>query len=430
MHNLLKDVTIIVPIFVTTPEALGWLKECLASAFAQKCNVVIYDDGSTLDLEPVLGIYLHEYKFAKSEHYGVSHARNMAINIAKTDLILPLDCDDRLKPNAISELLEYWNRYHVPIYPDVTKFGDINVAHYPLLDFACDHIKNHVGFTSVNVLHSKAMWKQIGGYDESLDFYEDGEYNARLLGTFCGVRCPKPLVNYRIHANQRTNIFKSQSAKYAKQILEKVRNYSMPCPGCGKRRTASLNKIGTVSANRNTTNRNSAIREPRIVANLPNLNVVQDPNLMSVMNDKGELLAQYIGGKGRGKHWYRGISTGTGYRVKYGLYLYVDKTDVKDPGDTTGHSSFVRVVRPAPKVEQAPIAVVEPPKMPTPVRTAVKPVAKTPVWQAPDIAKMKMVDIMNLELTPAQAAVLLEQEETGRTRAKVIAWLTLKADEK
>lgn len=419
MASRLADVTIIIPIYVTTLEALGWLKECLASAFAQKCNVVVYNDGSTIDIAPVMGIYLYDYEFQAVENHGVSYARNRAIEAVDTELILPLDCDDRIKSTAVAELLEYWNRFKIPVYPDIEKFGDVVVPHYTLLDFACAHITEHVGFSSVNVLHSKAMWKQIGGYDESIAFYEDGEYNARLFGTFCGVRCPKPLVDYRMHANQRTKKYEKQSAYYAKLITEKVRTYKMACPGCSGRRTHSLNTNTTVQPNQN----------------MMSMNVQQNPDVMPMMDDKGYVLAQYIGGNGRGTHWYNGIGTGNAYRVKYGVYLYVDKTDSKEPTDTHTHTFFVRVVREAPVMAKqaavkAPVAEVLTAVTTTKRTSVTTSIARTPVWEAPNLAKMRMVDIQNLELTPAQAAILLEQEETGRTRAKVIEWLTLKADEK
>jgi glycosyltransferase involved in cell wall biosynthesis len=413
----LSDVTIVVPIYVTTPEALDWLKECLASAFAQKCNVVVYDDGSTIDIAPVLGIYLHDYEFSQVENHGVSYARNRAIEAATTDLILPLDCDDRLKDGAVEEMVAYWNLHGVPVYPDIAKFGTETVPHYVLLDFACAHITEHVGFTSVNVLHSKAMWKQIGGYDEGIIFYEDGEYNARLLGTFCGVRCPKPLVEYRMHASQRTKTYEKQSAYYAKLVTEKVRTYEMGCPGCRGRRTHGLNNSVVVQSNQS-------------------MNVQQNPTDMPLMDDKGYVLVQYNGGNGRGTHWYNGLSTGNAYRVKYGVYLYVDKNDSREPTDTHSHSFFIRVVREEPVMAKkapavkAPVAEVMTAMAPARRTAVTTSVARTPVWEAPNLSKMRLVDIQNLELTPKQAAELLEQEETGRTRAKVIEWLTLKAEEK
>jgi GT2 family glycosyltransferase len=416
----LSDVTIIIPIFVTTLETLDWLGECLDSAYAQKCNVVVYDDGSTVDLQQLLGIYIQDYKYVPVKNRGVSYARNKAIEAVDTELILPLDCDDRFKPNTVTEMLAYWDIHHVPVYSDVAKFGDINIPHYPLFDFACEHILKHVGFTAVSVLHSKAMWKQIGGYDESIEFYEDGEYNARLLGTYCGVRCPKPLVEYRIHAKQRTKTYEKQSAYYAKLITEKVRNYEMACPGCsGKRRTNSLNSRNTGG---------------QVMQSTQSLNAPQKPSEMPKMDDKGYVLVQYVGGRGRGTHWYNGLVTGNAYRVIEGLYLHVDKNDAREANDTHSHSFFVRVIQPEPVVKTAvPVVrtpIVEKVVVPT-VRAAVSTsIARTPVWEAPVIAKMRLVDIQNLELTPAQAAKLLEEEQNGRNRIKVVDWLTLKADEK
>ena len=419
-----SDVTIIIPVFVTNELSLLWLKECIDSAFANKCAVSMYDDGSTVDLTPVLSIYDHDYKYVPKENHGVSYARNRAIEAVTTELILPLDCDDRLKSTAITEMLAYFNQDDFPTYSDIEKFGEIKDPHYVLWDFACGNIQKTIGFSAVSVLHTKAMWTQIGGYDESVAFYEDGLYNARLFGTFCGVRCPKPLLEYRIHADQRTKTYEKQSAYYAKLVTEKVRNYKMACPGgCGgKRRTASgLNKSSAPTR-----------------ASTSTLFAPVDASAMAPVDSDGRVLAHYVGGSGRGTHYYQGLATRTQYKVLFGQYLYVDERDTKAADDTTSRSLLVKAGTPNKPAVKVTINTAQPPavtqKVPpvrTPVRTVqdmasskapsvsempietnkVLDVAREPETQnLPDIRNMTYRQVVTAMITPQEAKELLKAE--------------------
>lgn len=395
-----NDVSIIIPAYCTDAQSLVWLKECIDSAVNQCGEVVVYDDGSPVDIRPTTGKYTIVVGFG--DHHGVSHARNEAIKLASKPLILPLDCDDYLKPDAVSTLLKYWDG--TPTYPDVAKVGDENVPHYILLDFACEHILNHVGFSSVNVLHTKAQWQAVGGYDEQLEFYEDGEYNARLFSQYCGKRCPYPLACYRMHAGQRTKLYERKSAKYSKIIKEKARKLDMACSSCGKRRSST-----------NTDLIRGAIQSPEQLPAIP-----QDVNALPLTNSQGWVLVQYVGGKGRGKHYYQGTSTKEMHKVTYGQVIYVDPRDVDS-------SYFVAVVRPGSKavapVKEAAFA----PSVSTEevIRVPIAPVVRKAVVakDLPDITNMSTNQVFGLDVTTASATQLLKIELAGKNRTNIVKWL-------
>ena len=218
MSSRLDDVTIIIPAYCPTEESLVWFEECLESALSQGCFVSIASDDSPKSIYGIIyELWDDKISFVQiPEHRGVSYARNAATENAQTDLIFPLDSDDTLRLGAIEELVNIYDG--TPLYPDVRKFGDEDIPHYNLLEFDCRHVYEKVGLASVGVLHSKEHWKSVGGWNEHIDFYEDGEYNARLMLSYCGKRYPQPLINYRIHAGQRTRINKGRSAQQARYI--------------------------------------------------------------------------------------------------------------------------------------------------------------------------------------------------------------------
>lgn len=408
----MHDVTIIIPVYCTTKESLKWLDECIASAVIQNCNVMIWDDGSPISIDKIVSNYIDGDRFEciMAEHNGVSYARNHAISNAKTSLILPLDCDDTFKPGAVDKLMTVWNG--TPLYCDVAKFGDVTIPHYVLLDFDCLYIRKFVGFSSVNVLHSVEQWKSVGGYNTELDFYEDGEYNARLFSRYCGQRCPEPLVNYRIHKGQRTDQYKKVAHTYAKTLLKRIGEYEMACPGCNKGRRSAAN----AASNQFT---GKAVNMPMTMADVSELPLTQ--GLL--------VLAQYIGGKGRGKHYYEGHATKTRYKVTYGMYVYVSAEDTKLTDEFRNNSLLIRVVETAPKVVKPVEPVTQPMPLPEPTllqhREKVKGEAVVVpvhvVKDLPDIANMTVKQIYNSdEVTADNAAELLALEINGLNRGKVV----------
>lgn len=425
VYHSVHKVSVIIPVYVTTADGLVWLRECLESVRKQTYPVEIsaVDDGSTMDVASVFADYGLSYY--KQSNQGVSVARNVATEMATSELILPLDCDDRLKINAVAKLVDAWKG--IPIYPDIEKFGELNVPHYVLLDFDCDYVYRYVGYTSVNVLHAKSQWQQIGGWDPKITFYEDGEYNARLLGTFCGEHLKEPLVEYRIHSGQRTKTTTDQKL-YAKKVLMQVRSYDMPCPGCGKKRSIS---------NASKTNKSVAVPSNVTGSRSEATMFVSDASVP--LEFEGKVLATYVGGKGKGAHYYKGLVSREVRRVKFGDTVYVDPRDARDAEDVASTKLYVRMkldpaiaqakkVAPAQAEKASPAVVKRAPR-------AHEDVAKTPVTEpkvveVPDIYNMTLKEIGAMDIDAATATELLAAEKNGRNRTKVIAILQGKMGKK
>lgn len=350
-----SDVTIIIPTYCWDEESISWAHQAVSSALSQKCKVAVYDDASPV--EPVFLKDMETVRYVRGRlHKGVSYARNMAASLADTELILPLDGDDIFVTDAVSTLLRYWDG-NTPVYPDISKFGIENDSHYELLDFHCDHILNHVGFASVNVLHRKANWIELGGWDEGLEFYEDGWYNAQLFSRHCGRRCPKPLVGYRMHPKQRTKLYASRAAEFSKLIMDRIRRLDMACSSCSKSRSA-----------RQAGNPVAVVPSPTV-----------DPSSLPGELD-GRVLVQYIGGQGKAKHYYQGPVTKFMYKVTYGDWVYADLSDITPSSLFKRYSAPPAAPQPAASIVPAPIPQKVEMAAPKPVeRKPVKPVERKPV---------------------------------------------------
>lgn len=398
----MRDVSIIIPTHIRTDEELGWLKECIESAVKQDCEVVVFNDGSIIDPYELLTKYPVIYEHGDRK-FGAAYARNMAANLATKELILPLDCDDRLVDGAVDKLLSVWDG-EVPVYPDVSKFGDVYIEHYALLDFKCDWVYTYVGFSSVNVLHKRDYWLELGGWDTSLEFYEDGEYNARLFSRWCGKRYPEPLVEYRQHSNQRTKLYNKQASAYQKLVLARSRRLIMACKGCGSK---SASKV--TAASRAIPKTQSVEEAIAMAATMPG-------------ELDGLVLAVYVGGKGMGKHYYQGPKSKYPYKVIHGQNIYVDPNDTNE---FNTHSLFQRV-----KGQEVAKATPPLPKPMTPAgskvtRTARVSPDKNPVEdeKLPNVSNLSFKQVTELKLDADSALILLKAETRGKKRKQIMDYL-------
>lgn len=102
---------------------------------------------------------------------------------------------------------------------------------------------------------------------------------------------------------------------------------------CNKRRTPSSHNAPAAAKSAVATPAQSEQRDtlPRVAgSSLP----------MSVSSSSVQ--ARYIGGKGKGKHYYRGPVTKFAYKVTHGDVVNVDPRDA-DANETVGRSMFIAV---------------------------------------------------------------------------------------
>lgn len=303
MDYTAKDVTVITPAYIKSSEYVLWLLQCIESVLHQGCNQIIVDDGSVIDVSNVVSRYGGRVKYIKfPERNGPAYCRNHAVSQCNTKLILPVDCDDILKEDALQKMLKVYNETGIPVYSDLYKFGTENVPHYPLKDVTEELLRSVTGLAAVTVLHSVEQHYAIGSW-ESMDLYEDGFYNAKLFATYCGIRIQEPLLGWRQHDKQRHRNM-SMQVKNRIYVLERLKELKMCC------RKPIRSTLATIEATK------SAV-------------VTAAPVRTSVArrNRQGMLKVRYLGGRGRGPHNYRSRVTNTQYRLVHGQIIDIDAQD-------------------------------------------------------------------------------------------------------
>jgi glycosyltransferase involved in cell wall biosynthesis len=188
------------------------LREALASVEEVRnenlLEVIIVDDGSSdADTLRILkNVAEAGYKVVSQPNRRVSAARNTGIRLAKGEFILPLDSDNRLRDVYLNEGVSLLNENPSigVIYADAEWFGEETgrwyVQEFDLLSLL------RMNFIDVCALYRKALWEEVGGYDEQMPWMgvEDWDFWLRLAshgGTF--VHLSKIGFDYRVRADSQ-----------------------------------------------------------------------------------------------------------------------------------------------------------------------------------------------------------------------------------
>ncbi len=201
----MSDVTVVIACF----EYGRFLPEAVASARGQGARVVVVDDGSTgaethAALDAVAGPGVEVLRL---EHAGVCEARNAGLARVATPYALVLDADDRLAPGALAAL-------RAPLDAD------------PRLGFAYGHMRcfgaaSHVlrmrpydpyrllyrHAIGLSALARRELFADTGGFDPSLEHYEDWELWLHALAHgWRGRLVDAEVLEYRRHPGGRSKL--------------------------------------------------------------------------------------------------------------------------------------------------------------------------------------------------------------------------------
>lgn len=200
-------VTVIVPVY----KYADYVTEALASVAAQTLetlDLVVIDDASPDDSADMVLAWMraHEARFNRLillrhvENAGLGFARNSGFAAAETPYVLPLDADNRLRPEASATLLAALEASTAAFaYPAIRQFGDksevFGTTPYSVLRLACGN------YIDAMALVRKSAWAAAGGYDHVRYGWEDFDFWCRLAerGQF-GINVTDVLADYRVHA--------------------------------------------------------------------------------------------------------------------------------------------------------------------------------------------------------------------------------------
>lgn len=248
--------------------------------------IVVWDSPNKCEIEkayPYVRIISASLPFSIGDEVkfggnGAGASRNQGVSISRAPLLFFLDADDVLaSPDALQKMLDAWNSEQAIIYSDYLgkaiwdyeaakkAMGD-NLLDYNTKtsaavfkkqsqDFDCELALRQPEYqrdtnmpfyhwSLVSVLIPKAWHIKAGGFDETMDTWEDVLYHWKLARMgYCYHRIQEPLVLYNYHKGYRREASQvidengrqkhKSLVQYIKTELERIK--PMGC-NCGKRK--------------------------------------------------------------------------------------------------------------------------------------------------------------------------------------------------
>ncbi len=242
-----------------------------AQEFRKWEAIIVWDSEKPID-----EYYLKAYPYIKLLHTpraksGPGVGRNLGAKNARGRFLVFIDADDWLYPGAFGKFIEYWNQYGSIIYSDYVGksytlsenlhiFGDKllrynektkeTIVLHNSSDYDCQRAQRQPDMDRRDLYHwclvtcliPKEWHDEIGGFDESMDSWEDVDYHWRMARAGkCYERIKEPLVVYRFATGNRREfalpendggIVARKLLNYMKKKYERIENKM--CVGCGK----------------------------------------------------------------------------------------------------------------------------------------------------------------------------------------------------
>ncbi|MFB2833547.1 glycosyltransferase [Floridanema evergladense] len=147
-------------------EAISSVETCQDAVY----EIIIVNDGSTEPLTKKVLQYLKDngYWVIDQSNQGLARARNKGISKARGRYILPLDSDNKIRPEYITKSIEILDRFPEVgvVYGDVQLFDQRkNIVIVPDFDINRLAMGNYIDACAVL---RKQVWLDCGGYDDKI----------------------------------------------------------------------------------------------------------------------------------------------------------------------------------------------------------------------------------------------------------------------
>lgn len=187
---------------------------------------IIVNDGSIDDSEKVILDKIGKddrFTYIRQTNKGLAYSRNQGIRASESEYILNLDADDKISDTYLENGIKYLDRNRdCSIYYGKAKLfyddGYEEEWKLPKFDYKLLLVSNHV-YSSF--IFRKEEFEEVGGYDETMDAYEDWEFLVRFMRGKKAYMTDDVVFYYRRHRGSMDSSFKKNVNLYRQYILYK-----------------------------------------------------------------------------------------------------------------------------------------------------------------------------------------------------------------
>lgn len=207
----MPKVTVVVPVYCSTREHEGFLRETLQSVAAQTFRdfeTVIVDDRSPIDITPLVSCLENVRVLRNETNLGHAESRNAGVKAAEGELIAFLDHDDIWLPEKLQLQIEVFdaNTDAAMVFCDMETFGPhadrLNIDQSIIPERPSFYwFVSHGNFTisASAVMVRKQAMLDIGLFDSRYSTCDDFDAWLKILMNAPVVHLAERLARYRLH---------------------------------------------------------------------------------------------------------------------------------------------------------------------------------------------------------------------------------------
>lgn len=201
-----SKVSVIIPVYNMELYIAETLDSVLQSDY-NNFEVIVMDDGSTDDSYSVAQKYAESdsrVRLYRQPNGGASLARNNAIEKAEGVYILPVDGDDLISSNYISQAAEILDESpNVKVVSREAEFFGKKTGRWKFKPFSLN-LLCRTNLIDACSMYRKSDWRAVGGYGKKIMGREDWDFWLSIFATGGDfVRLPIVGFYYRIRANSK-----------------------------------------------------------------------------------------------------------------------------------------------------------------------------------------------------------------------------------
>ena len=228
MKPLSPKISIIIPCYnhgQYLKEAIGSIELCENKELYE---IIIMNDGSTdpNTIKILQGLIDEGYHVINQKNLGLGAARNNAIKEANGEYILPLDSDNKIRPEYIYDSIRILDEQPniAVVYGDSEYFGEQSgrcfVGKFNLQKMM---LRNYIDACAV---FRKSVWERVGGYDEKMVIgLEDWDFWLSLSFQNCSFfYINKVMFQYRVRSNSMLRSISNVNRKSLNDYLNNKYN--------------------------------------------------------------------------------------------------------------------------------------------------------------------------------------------------------------
>ena len=204
----------LVSVLITSYNREWYIEEAINSVLAQtykNFEIVIVDNCSTDGTRDIIERYKDNEKiriYFNENNIGQFPNRNKAASLAKGELLLYVDSDDTIAPDAIEYVVKSFRQF--PQADFATLYKDDDIKEVVMID---SHTVINKHFFDKSILYigpggtaiSRELFQKTGGFPSSYGPACDMYYNIKMASNAKVLLFPYNYLNYRRHEGQEIN---------------------------------------------------------------------------------------------------------------------------------------------------------------------------------------------------------------------------------